>query len=149
MQTTRHTFFNALLAAVALVVFTLPIRAQALSPDEARAIAEEAYIYGYMLITTEVTRVQMTNVPEIEGLHMPMGQFLNIKRYPPADFRGVSAPNADTLYSAAWVDVGKEPTVFSYPDMGKRYFLFPMYSMWMPVIDSLGSRTTGEKGPPT
>jgi hypothetical protein len=29
-------------------------------------------------------------------LHAPMGQFVNIKRYPPADFRGVSAPNADT-----------------------------------------------------
>jgi hypothetical protein len=29
--------------------------------------------------------------------------------------------------------------------MGERYFLFPMYSLWMPVIDSPGSRTTGGK----
>ena len=83
------------------------------TPADVKAIALEAYIYGYSLITTEVTRVQMTNVTKIEGLHAPMGQFINVKRYPPADFRGVSAPNADTLYSVAWLDLGKEPTVFS------------------------------------
>ena len=37
--------------------------AESLSPGEARQIAEDAYIYGYSLITTEVTRVQMSNVP--------------------------------------------------------------------------------------
>ncbi|MDG4553077.1 MAG: DUF1254 domain-containing protein [Candidatus Competibacter sp.] len=119
--------------------------AQALTPEAAKAIAMDAYIYGYSLITTDVTRVQMSNVPKVEGLHAPPGQFINVPRYPPADFRGVSAPNADTLYSLAWLDLGKEPMVFSYPDMGKRYFLFPMYSLWMPVIESAGSRTTGEK----
>jgi hypothetical protein len=115
------------------------------SDSEAEQIALDAYIYGYSLITTEVTRVQMSNVPAVEGLHAPMGQFLNIKRYPPADYRGVSAPNADTLYSLAWVDLGSEPTVFSHPDMGDRYYLFPMYSLWMPVLESPGARTTGGK----
>ncbi len=118
---------------------------RALTSDAAKAIAMDAYLYGYSLITTEVTRVQMSNVPKVDGLHAPMGQFINVKRYPSADFRGVSAPNADTLYSLAWIDLGAEPTVFSHPDMGKRYYLLPMYSLWMPVIDSPGSRTTGEK----
>lgn len=116
-----------------------------LSEAEAVEIATEAYIYGYSLITTEVTRVQMSNVPKVEGLRAPMGQFVNVKRYPPGDYRGVSAPNADTLYSLAWLDVGTEPMIFSYPDMGDRYFLFPMYSLWMPVLESPGSRTTGQK----
>ena len=115
----------------------------AVTPQEAAAIAEEAYIYGYSLITTEVTRVQMSNVDKIAGLSAPAGQFINVKRYPPGDYRGVSAPNADTLYSLAWVDVGAEPMVFSHPDMGDRFYLFPMYSLWMPVIDSPGKRTAG------
>ena len=80
-----------------------------LTVDEAKQIAFDAYIYGYSLITTEVTRVQMTNVPKAEGLRSPMGQFINVRRYPPGDYRGVSAPNADTLYSLAWLDVGPEP----------------------------------------
>jgi hypothetical protein len=117
-----------------------------LSPrSEAEQIAFDAYIYGYSLITTEVTRVQMTNVPKAEGLRSPMGQFINVRRYPPGDYRGVSAPNADTLYSLAWLDVGPEPMVFSHPDMGNRYYLFPMYSLWMPVVASPGRRTAGGK----
>jgi hypothetical protein len=122
-----------------------PEGSAAISVDDAKAIAEDAYIYGYSLITTDVTRVQMSNVPKAVGLQAPLGQFINVPRYPPGNYRGVSAPNADTLYSLAWVDVGSEPMVFRYPDMGKRYFLFPMYSLWMPVIQSPGSRTTGEK----
>jgi hypothetical protein len=139
------------LAAAAIVALTMlgasSSAAQAqnkLSAREAAEIGEAAYIYGYSLITTEVTRVQMTNVPKIEALRGPMGQFVNVPRYPPGDYRGVSAPNADTLYSLAWLDVGHEPMVFSHPDMGKRYYLFPMYSLWMPVIQSPGSRTAGE-----
>ena len=116
-----------------------------LTDKEVLEIAADAYVYGYSLITTEVTRVQMSNVPKREGLRAPMGQFCNVPRYPPGDYRGVSAPNADTLYSLAWLDVGAEPMVFSHPDMGKRFYLFPMYSLWMPVIDSPGSRTAGEK----
>jgi hypothetical protein len=113
--------------------------------SELTQVAIDAYIYGYSLITTEVTRVQMTNVPRPEELRAPTNQFANVRRYPPANYRGVSAPNADTLYSLAWVDVGPEPVVFSHPNMGKRFYLFPMYSLWMPVVDSPGSRTTGEK----
>lgn len=110
---------------------------------EFEQIAMDSYVYGYSLMTTEVTRVQMSNVPAQEGLRAPMGQFINVPRYPPANYRGVSAPNADTLYSLAWVDLGREPIVFSHPDMGDRYFLFPMYSLWMPVVAAPGSRTTG------
>ncbi|MDF2999027.1 MAG: hypothetical protein K0R27_4664 [Xanthobacteraceae bacterium] len=147
----RH-FSISLAAGIALSLLLAgggkPAAAQDLasvSAQEAKEIAIDAYTYGYSLITTEVTRVQMSNVDKADGLRAPMGQFINVKRYPPGNYRGVSAPNADTLYSLAWIDVGKEPTVFSHPDMGKRFFLFPMYSLWMPVVESPGSRTTGGK----
>ena len=110
--------------------------------SEAERIALDAYIYGYSLITTEVTRIQMSNVDKIDGMHAPTGQFANIKRYPAADFRGVSAPNADTLYSVAWLDLA-EPQVFSHPDMGKRFYLFEMSDLWMTDFNSPGTRTAG------
>jgi hypothetical protein len=113
-----HIILSRIFVAAAVVGLAVPNPAQALTPDEAKAIAMDAYIYGYSLITTEVTRVQMTNVVKLEGLRGPMGQVINVNRYPPADYRGVSAPNADTLYSAAWIDLAKEPWVFSHPDMG-------------------------------
>ena len=131
----------ALLAGLAASVGS----AQALTTDEAKKIAMDAYVYGYSLITTEVTRVQMTNVAKADDLHAPMGQFFNIKRYPPADYRGVSAPNADTLYSLAWMDLDKEPWVFSHPDMGDGYFLFRTYDLWVPVIAPPGWPTTADR----
>ena len=39
-----------------------------LGVEEAKKIALDAYIYGYSLITSEVTRVQMSNVPAVEQL---------------------------------------------------------------------------------
>ena len=122
-------------------------RAASLSPEEARQIAEDAYIYGYSLITTEVTRVQMTNVSKPEAsLRAPMNQFSNVPRYPPADYRGVSAPNADTLYSLAWLDL-TEPQVFSHPDMGDRFYLFEIVDLWMSDLKSRPARGL-QAGPP-
>ena len=132
---------SALLAAISL---GLAAGSASAATDDALQIATDAYVYGYSLMTTEVTRVQMTNVAKPDGLHAPMGQFINVKRYPPAEFRAVSAPNADTLYSLAWLDL-KEPQVFSHPDMGKRYYLFPLTNLWMIDFNTPGTRTTGEK----
>jgi hypothetical protein len=133
------TFVGGLLMAGASAA-----SAQSLTPSEAKAIAEDAYIYGYSLITTEVTRMQMSNVGETEGTRGPMGHFVNIERYPPANYRGVAAPNADTLYSLAWLDL-TEPQVFSHPDMGKRFYLFEMTDLWMTDFETPGTRTTGGK----
>jgi hypothetical protein len=147
MKSTRRSFVKG--AAAASLAFTvlngmpLPANAQAVTPEEARQIAEGAYIYGYSLITTDVTRVQMSNVPKVEGLTAPTGQFINIPRYPPADYRGVSAPNADTLYSLGWLDL-TEPQVFSHPDMGNRYYLFEVTDLWMSDSESSPSRRTAD-----
>ena len=73
-------------------------------------IAKVACIYGYPLVTTNATRVQMSNVPAVEALCASVNSFINVKRYPPADYRGVSASNADTLSSVAWLDLAKAPT---------------------------------------
>lgn len=107
------------------------------------ALAQDAYIYGYPLITMEMTRRVITNVASVEGTHGPMGQIIKLRQYPNASFRDVTAPNADTLYTTAFFDVGKEPWVLSIPDMKDRYFLFPMLDGWTNVFQVPGKRTTG------
>jgi uncharacterized protein (TIGR03000 family) len=119
--------------------------AAGLSEEEARKIATEAYIYGYPLITMEMTRRVMTNAAEPKGDHAPMGQFFNARAYPDAAFRDVTAPNADTLYSTAWLDLTKEPYVLSLPDEDGRYYLMPMLDAWTDVFRVPGTRTTGTK----
>ncbi|HET8734784.1 MAG TPA: DUF1254 domain-containing protein [Anaeromyxobacteraceae bacterium] len=112
---------------------------------EAQEIAVDAYVYGYPLVTMEMTRRVMTNVAKPEGTRAPMGELVRLREYPTAAFRDVTAPNADTLYTTAWVDVSKEPWILSIPDMKGRYFLFPMLSGWTDVFQVPGKRTTGTK----
>lgn len=112
---------------------------------EALALATEAYVYAYPLVTMEMTRRVMTNVEKPEGTRAPMGQFVRMREYPSAKFRDVTAPNADTLYTTTWLDVSKEPWILSIPDMKGRYFLFPMLDGWTNVFQVPGKRTTGTK----
>ncbi|MBX3731822.1 MAG: DUF1254 domain-containing protein [Verrucomicrobiae bacterium] len=110
---------------------------------EAVPLGIEAYIYGYPLVTMEMTRRVMTNVEQPKGSHAPMGQFVRMRHYPDSSYRDVTAPNADTLYTTAWIDVGKEPWVLTLPDAQDRYYLFPMLSGWTDVFQVPGKRTTG------
>jgi hypothetical protein len=106
-------------------------------------LATDAYIYGYPLVTMEMTRRVITNAAKPEGTHAPMGQLIKLREYPNASFRDVTAPNADTLYTTAFFDVGSEPWVLSIPDMKDRYYLFPMLDGWTTVFQVPGKRTTG------
>lgn len=124
----------------------VPTAAQTqLDEKQASEIGVEAYVYGYPLVTMEYTRRVMTNVAEPKGTHAPMGQLVRMREYPDATFRDVTAPNADTLYSPAWLDLSNEPYVLSLPDMGDRYFLMPMLDGWTDVFEVPGTRTTGNK----
>jgi hypothetical protein len=106
-------------------------------------LATDAYVYGYPLVTVEMTRRVITNMSHVEGSRGPMGQLINLRQYPNASFRDVTAPNADTLYSSGFFYVDKEPWVLSIPDMKGRYFLFPMLDGWTTVFAVPGTRTTG------
>lgn len=136
----------AVLAVGAVACSIQPLAAQEkLTDQQATEIGVEAYIYGYPLVTMEMTRRVMTNVASPEGTHAPMGQFVLMRKYPDASFTDVTAPNADTLYSTAWLDLTQEPYVLSLPDMNDRYFLMPMLSGWTDVFEVPGKRTTGTK----
>jgi hypothetical protein len=118
--------------------------APAITEAEAHAIAVDAYVYFYPLVTMDVTRRQFTNVELGKELGKgPMNTFNNVPEYPPADFKGVVRPNFDTLYSIAYLDMTKEPVVVSVPDTNGRYYLLPMLDMWSDVFASPGWRTTG------
>jgi hypothetical protein len=56
-----------------------------------------------------VTRRVTTNAAKPEGLRGPMGQFANAREYPSPAFKDVTAPNADTLYSSARLDLSQGP----------------------------------------
>jgi hypothetical protein len=116
----------------------------AITEAEAHAIAVDAYVYFYPLISMDISRKTFTNVePGKEFGKGPMNMFTNVAVYPPADFKGVVRSNFDTLYSIAWLDMTKEPVVITAPDTNGRYYLLPMLDMWTDAFASPGWRTTG------
>ena len=116
-----------------------------LSEKQATEIGADVYIYGYPLVTLEMTRRLTTNTAEPVGLRAPMGQFAHLRTFPPITYRDIPGANADTLYSAAWLDLGKEPYILSIPDAEGRYFMMPMLNGWSEVFQAPGTRTTGTK----
>ena len=47
-------------------------------------LATDAYIYGYPLVTIEMTRRVFTNVAAPVGTRGPMGQIIKLRQYPDA-----------------------------------------------------------------
>jgi hypothetical protein len=114
-----------------------------LSEDEAAAVAEDAYVFGYPLVLMDVTREVMTATPKVATFRSPVNQFLHTRAFPTPASTIVVSPNADTLYSIAWLNLAREPIVLSVPEMGKRYYLMQMLDAWTNVFASPGTRTTG------
>ena len=141
-MTTRRSI-STLLAGGLLLCMSVSAALAQTGPTESQSAAVDAYIYGYPLVTMELTRRSFTNVAQPDGKSAPMGYFVNVPKYPPASDKRVTAPNADTLYSTAWIDVGKEPYILHVPDEHGRYYLMPMLDGWTNVFADPGKRTTG------
>lgn len=117
---------------------------QTISTEEFLATMGEAYMYGYPLVIMDLTKKMATNIegPHPELPRAPINQLGHFRRFPDHNMKGVVKPNVDTYYSIAWLDLKKEPLVFSIPAT-ERYCLFPFMDAYSNVIASPGTRTTG------
>jgi len=114
-----------------------------LTPQEAQSIAKEAYIFGYPMILMDLTAKKMSNVAEAGAQTAPVNQFAHFPEFPTPSFTDIVKPNADTLYSLAWLNLSVEPIVLHVPDTDDRYYLMPLLDAYSNVFESPGKRTTG------
>src|SRR5437763_3177508 len=153
MRTTKRTFTSAALAgAIAATIFTgsaalTTVRAADITPTEARAVAKEAYIYGFPIVDNY--RIQHAYwadkaTSEYKG---PWNQIWNSARlFTPAD-TAIQTPNSDTPYSFMGADLRSEPLVLTVPAMEKdRYFSVQLIDYYTFNFDYVGTRTTGNGG---
>ena len=128
---------------------TLPqdLGAEALSPDDARAIAKEAYIYGFPMVDNY--RIQYGYFVDRQNSEFkaPWNQICNIPRvFTPAD-KAIQTPNSDTPYSFAGLDLRAEPIVLTVPPIDKeRYLSVQFIDAYTFNFAYIGSRATGNDG---
>ncbi len=125
---------------------TLPTSTGSPSREEAKQIAQAAYVYGFPLVTMENTRDQLTNVKSAETFSAPVNQFNKPSKPVTPSFIAVPAAPVDVLFSNAWLDLSKEPLVFTMPDTGGVYNQMTILSGWTNVLEAPGARTTGTGG---
>jgi hypothetical protein len=135
------------IAGGCLVSAPASVHAQDVTPTEARAIAKEAYIYGFPMVDDYRIRYAYfidTKNPEYKG---PWNKLVNIPRvYTPAD-TAIQTPNSDTPYSMIGMDLRAEPIVLTVPPIEKdRYFSIQLIDAYTFNFDYIGSRATGNDG---
>ena len=117
-----------------------------ITPEEARTLSREAYLFGLPLVYIAMQIDILTNVARPQGGRAPVNQFAHYRAFPDAANRTVVGLNVDTLYSLAQLDLSTEPQVLSIPEMGDRYWIAQLVDGWNDVPHAPGSRTIGGKG---
>jgi hypothetical protein len=116
------------------------------APEEARAIAKEAYVYGFPLVDSY--RIQHAYFVDRGGpeYKAPWNQIYNNARvYTPAD-KAIQTPNSDTPYSYVGADLRAEPLVLGVPQLEKgRYYSLQLIDAYTFNFAYVGSRTTGNE----
>lgn len=117
-----------------------------ITPEEAKSIAKEAYIYGLPMVVNYKTMYAYTlneKSPEFKG---PFN-FLacEARVYTPED-KAIVTPNSDTPYCMAWMDISEEPLIISLPEMeDERFYHFQLIDLYTHNFAYLGTLTTGNK----
>lgn len=121
-----------------------PGLAQALTANEARAIAKEATIYGFPMVDSY--RIQHSYFVDRDGpeFKAPWNQLVNNARVYTPDDKAIQTPNSDTPYSYVGADLRAEPLVFTVPAVEKgRYYSLQFIDLYTFDFAYVGSRATG------
>jgi hypothetical protein len=120
---------------------------QSATHAETRAIAKEAYIYGFPMV--DGYRIQHAYFIDKAGpeYKVPYNQIASFARVFTPDDTVVQTPNSDTPYSFAGFDLRTEPMVLTVPPIEKgRYFSIQLADLYTFNFDYIGSRATGNDG---
>lgn len=141
---TRLLCTTALLALTAMLPFAPPQQAGEVTPAEARAIAKDAYTYGYPLVDSYRIQYSYFIDRSSSEFKAPWNQIKNIPNvYTPAD-TAVQTPNSDTPYSWAGLDLRAQPIVLTVPEVeANRYYSIQFTDAYTFNFDYAGTATTG------
>jgi hypothetical protein len=117
------------------------------TPAQARAIAKDAYTYGFPVVDSY--RIQYSYFVDHQNPNYrgPWNQIHSAARvFTPAD-TAIQTPNSDTPYSTVGADLRAEPLVLTIPPIqAGRYYSVQFIDAYTYNFAYVGSRTTGNGG---
>ena len=123
------------------------IRSDSIRPDEAKAIAETAYVFAYPMMESYKTMYNQTINKQSNTYRAPFNQLHSLRELATSDFTDVVSPNNDTLYTMGWLDLRTEPVVLSVPAVpDNRYYSFQFIDAFTFDWAYVSERTTGSNG---
>jgi hypothetical protein len=119
----------------------------AVTPEEARAIAKEAYIYANPMVDGYRAMYSWFLDDQDPEFKAPLNQIGNVPRVFTHEDRAVQSPNSDTPYSFLALDLRTEPIVLTVPAIDEnRFFHIQLIDLYTHNFAYIGSRTTGNGG---
>jgi hypothetical protein len=149
MITKRDLLRSAALAAITVTATkSVPANAQAKAewPNiiEAKAIAEEGFIYGLPIVMNYAVMYEFSVDAKNSQFKAPFNQIKNLAYVTTYKDTAVVTPNSDTPYSTLWLDLRAEPIVLSMPAVEKtRYYTAQLIDGNTFNYGYIGSRATG------
>ncbi len=105
-------------------------------------LGQKAYVYGVPLLNMEKTFRTQTSVSVPSGRgDGPVNAFSHVRQLADPLDRTIVAPNSDTLYSIAWIDLSRGPIVLHTP-RAERFHVMPLYSPYQENFANIGSSPT-------
>jgi hypothetical protein len=116
-------------------------------PEQAEAIAKEAYIYGAPMVQGYGAMFAYAVYEDNPQYKTPLNEIANEGRvFTPKD-TAIITPNSVTPHSVLWADLRSEPLVLNLPKIQKDgYFSIQFVDLYTWNFAYAGTRTTGDDG---
>lgn len=140
-----HGVLAIVLVTMLVAALSQPIAARDFpSPEEARKIGEEGFIYGLPIVMNYSVMYEFTLDRDSAQYKAPFNTLHNEARVFTYKDTTVVTPNSDTPYSMLWLDLRAEPVVISVPAVEKkRYYSVQLIDGNTFNYGYIGSRATG------
>lgn len=117
------------------------------SPERVRELAHTAYVWGYPTVDLYAILRAHALDPSSGEFRAPLNHIGNVRHLGTPDDKVVVAPNLDTPYSFAWLDLRAEPVVITVPPFEpQRYLSLQISDLYTWIVGYVTPRTNGRVG---
>lgn len=118
-----------------------------LTAAEVRQLTREAFIYGYATVDNYNVLHNYALDPRSPEFKAPINHIAHARDVASPEEKSIVAPNVDTPYSYAWLDLRTEPMVLSLPAFERdRYVSLQLLDAYTYIVGYVSPRTNGNSG---